>query len=189
MSKGNSGLFHGTLGSSLQNGSQDSSTYGDRNIEIPNRIAAYISKLRNSGDYIEGKNNEFSMKDASIMSKETGVEFARVTIGNVSYLIRGDNRGVHLPPKLLRKIINKSGRLDFHSHPFDDDCLPSRSDLQMLRFLRKQVGQESSMIVTPNGKTVNYNESGVISTGIVSNFIDKEYRKILLELFGGKDHD
>lgn len=38
------------------------------------------------------------------MSKEAHVEFARVIIGNKTYLIRGDKNGVVIPDKLLKKM-------------------------------------------------------------------------------------
>lgn len=43
------------------------------------------------------------MKNVSIMSKETGVEFARVSINGETYLIRGDTHGTYIPPDLLSK--------------------------------------------------------------------------------------
>jgi hypothetical protein len=125
------------------------------------------------------------MTDVSIMSKETGVEFARVTIGEKTYLIRGDKGGTVIPDKLLNKMDKHSGTLDFHSHPYNDDCVPSKSDRLLMRKLRQTTGQRESSIVTPNGRTTLFDEHGVIETGIVSSTLDDARRKALMELFGG----
>lgn len=44
-----------------------------------------LDKLPNKGDYIRGSGSNFDMRDVSVLSKETGVEFARVTIGNETF--------------------------------------------------------------------------------------------------------
>ena len=76
MSKGYSGLFSGTLGTSYLNKLLKDSSYSDRGIEIPEEIKKILSKLTKKGDYISASEEELSMLNVSIMSKETGVEFA-----------------------------------------------------------------------------------------------------------------
>ena len=97
MSKGYSGLFSGTMGvavnSTYLTGSSDVESYSDRGIDIPEHIKEHLVHLQNKGDYITGSVGAFSMSDVSIMSKETRVEFAHVTIGDTTYLIRGDVKG------------------------------------------------------------------------------------------------
>ena len=183
MSKSYSGLFHGTLGSSYINSSQNSESYSDRNIDIPDHIKQTLSRLKKAGDTISGKSESFSMKDVSIMSKETGVEFARVTIGDSTYLIRGDKSGASIPQQLLKKMEKFGGTLDFHSHPYDNDCVPSIADRRMIDKLKRITGQASSQIVTPNGRTVTFNQHGVISTSTVPNLIDDNLKQAYLELW------
>lgn len=198
MSKSYSNLFYGTIGSPqislntfalnstyipADNGKLDS--YSQKGIDIPERIVKMLKKLQNKGDYISDSAGSFSMEDISIMSKQTGVEFACVTIDNVAYLIRGDNRGTVIPSELINLIKEKSGSLDFHSHPHNDDCIPSLSDRTLMGQLEKITGQTTSKIVTPNGKTTIFNVNGVIETGIVSNTLDENRKKALMELFGG----
>ena len=185
MSKGLSGLFHGTLGTSFVNGSSEVEKYADRGIDIPERIRNYLSHLQKKGDYITCSSAEFSMTDASIMSKEAGVEFAKVTIGNKAYIIRGDKTGTDIPEKLLKKVVKYDGRLDFHSHPFDDDLVPSVDDMDTMRFFRKYTSQTSSIIITTNHRTSSFNETGVVDVGTVPNTIDQSHKNALLELFGG----
>ena len=58
-----------------------------------------------------------------------------------------------------------------------------------MRRIYKSTGQETSSIVTPNGRTVLYNRHGTISTGTVENNISDEMKKIYLSLFGGSNND
>ena len=120
------------------------------------------------------------------MSKETGVEYARLTIRDKTYLVRGDKTGTDIPLDIFKELKQKGGSLDFHSHPYDNDIIPSGSDRNLMRQLKKITGQQSSKIVTPNGITAIFNEYGIIETRSVSNMIDETTRKMYEELFGGK---
>ena len=182
MSKGYSGLFHGTLGTSFKNGIS-SQPYSDRGIEIPEHIKHTLAKLKKTGDTVSGKVGSFPIKDVSIMSKEAGVEFAHITIDGKTYLIRGDKHGAVVPQYLMNKMSKHGGTLDFHSHPYDNDCVPSRADRKMISELKNITGQTSSKIVTPNGRTVTFGEHGVISTGTVPNVIDDKLKQAYLELW------
>lgn len=76
--------------------------------------------------------------------------------------------------------------MDFNSHPYDNDIIPSGSDRNLMKQLKKITGQQSSKIVTPNGVSAIFNEYGIIETGSVSNLIDENTRRMYEELFGGK---
>lgn len=185
MSKGNSNLFHGTFGTSVSGLTQPLRSYSDRGIEIPENVRSMLEKLPKKGSFIKGSHKDFTIRDVSIMSKETGVEFAKVTIGDESYLIRGDQFGATIPPKIKRLMRQKHSSFDFHSHPHDDDLMPSQGDMALMRQLRRWTGQLTSTIVTPNGKTLIYNERGTICTGTVPNTINEDLRKMYISLFGG----
>ena len=184
--KANSGLFHGTLGSTFGLGSESPESYTDRGIEVPQNVKKWMSKLNHKGDMIVGNKSDFSEKDGSILSKETGVEFARLTVGDNTYLIRGDKSGTDIPPEIFKDLKKNGGTLDFHSHPYDNDIIPSGSDRNLMKQLKKITGQQSSKIVTPNGISAIFNEYGIIETGSVSNLIDENTRRMYEELFGGK---
>ena len=186
MSKGNSGLFQGTLGSTYENSTSKEINYTERGIEVPRYIQDALIQLKESGDYTKSDIGGYSMKDVSIMSKETGVEFAKVSIGSETYLIRGNAKGTVIPEPLMKRLKSGNGTLDFHSHPHNDDLLPSLSDRKVMRALKRTTGQDYSTIVTPNGKTCIFNENGVIEIGTVSNKISDAHKKALLKLFGGK---
>ena len=170
MSKGYSGHFNGTLGTTYGNSKLKEESYSDRGIEIPKELKTTLSKLKKKGDYIAINGKRFSMKDVSIMSKETGVEFAKVKVDGKSY----------------DKMKSGSGKLAFHSHPHNGDLVPSSADKAVMKTLRKTTGQRVSTIVTPDGRTCTFNEHGVVSTGTVSNKIDKSLREAYIKMFGGK---
>lgn len=77
----------------------------------------------------------------------------------------------------------QGGTLDFHSHPYDNDCVPSIDDRTTLSKLNSLTGQSTSQIVTPNGRTITFNKHGVVSTGTFPNIIDDSLKKAYLELW------
>ena len=160
--------------------------YSDRGIEIPEYIKKAIKQLKFKGDYISDSKDKYSSTDVSVLSKETGVEYAKVTIGKKCYIIRGDKNGTTIPESIIARMKRESGKLDFHSHPHDDDCIPSVADRNMIKHLEQTTGQKTSQIITPNGRTTLFNKEGVIQTGTVPNIIDDERKKALLKIFGGK---
>ena len=56
---------------------------------------------------ILGNKDDFSEKDVSIMSKETGVEYARLTIGDKTCLVRGDKTGTDIPSDIFKELKQK----------------------------------------------------------------------------------
>lgn len=186
MSKGYSGLFTGTIGTTFNNYSRPEETYSDRNIELPENLRNMLKSMKQKGDYIEGNKNNFSEKEASIISKESGVEFAKITIGNKAFLIRGEKNGTTIPQALMDEIALNGGTLDFHTHPYNDDLIPSSSDKKIMSWLEAKSGQTTSKIITPNGLCMYYNKSGPVVGGTVQNLIDEDTKKLYKKLFGGK---
>lgn len=189
MSKGNSNLFHYTLGTTVSGLTQPLESYSDRGIEIPQHIKDMLLKLPKAGGFIRGSKDDFSIQDVSIMSRETGVEFAKITIGDSAYLIRGNQFGAVIPDSLLKKMNKAGSSFDYHSHPHNDDIIPSESDIKAFKKISRKTGQSSSMIITPNGKKSLYNGSGIISVGTIEHTVNDDYKKALAQLFGGSLYD
>ena len=191
MGTGNHGGFGETLGSTYKNDTTGlgENTYSDRGIAIPDNIKSLLGKMRRKGDFVKGSKDDFNMTDVSVMSKESKVEFAKVTIGNKSYLIRGDSKETVIPDHIMSELKKGSGKLDYHSHPHDDDLVPSKGDRKMMHKLSIATGQKSSIIVTPNGRTSTFTEDGVVKVGTVSNKLDRSHKQALIKLFGGKSDD
>lgn len=185
--KANSGFFKGTIGSTYNDNSEPSTKYIDRKIEVPDNIKKWMSLLKHKDDFIIGKIDDFSIKDVSILSKETGVEYAKISMNSKTYLIKGNKISTDIPEKIIKEMKINNGTFDFHSHPFDNDSIPSISDRKLLHKLSKITGQKSSKIVTPNGKVSTFNEFGIISIDTVKNDINENLKNAYLELFGGNN--
>ena len=76
--------------------------------------------------------------------------------------------------------------VDFHSHPYDNDNVPSQDDYDVMASIYHEKKKKTSKIVTPNGRITVYSHRGVVEIGTVSNKIDDKHKKALLKLFGGK---
>jgi len=187
--KANGGFFHGTLGSTYVNGSNSSEKYSERNISLPDHIKDWMNSLKKKGDTIQSVASDFSMKDVSVLSKETGVEYAKVVIGDKSYLIRGDESGTSIPKDIIRQLRNNNGVLEFHTHPFNDDLVASISDRNLMKAISRITGQKTSKIVTPNGRVSEFGADGVVEISSVSNSISEDYAESLRLLFGGNEND
>lgn len=161
-------------------------SFSDRGIRLPDSVQRNLSELLEKDDYITGDSNSFTETDVSVMAKETGVEFARISIGDKSYLVRGDAGGTSIPQAIMKQLAQGSGSLDFHAHPYDDDLIPSMADRNVISMLEQMTGQRESRIITPNGKTSTFGKNGIISVDTVRSEIDEERAKALLELFGGE---
>ena len=59
-----------------------------------------------------------------------------MTIGDKTYLIRGDVKDTDIPEHLLAKMERDGGKFDFHSHPHDNDCIPSAEDRRTMAKLK-----------------------------------------------------
>ena len=111
---------------------------------------------------------------------------AKVTIGDKEILIRGSKKGAVIPDSIIDKIQKGKGTFDFHSHPYDNDNVPSQDDYDVMASIYHATSQKTSKIVTPNGRITVYSHRGIVEIGTVSNKIDDAHKKALLKLFGGK---
>ena len=160
-------------------------SFSDRGIEIPKHIEEYLDNLKKKDDFIIGDLKSFKEADVSVMSKETGVEFAKITVGEKTYLVRGNSSGTSIPNSILDEMAKKGGTLDFHTHPYNNDLIPSPADRQVLAKLEKMTGQCESKIVIPDNQVALFDKNGAKSIMNVEHTIDDEYAKALETLFGG----
>ena len=139
--------------------------YSERGIEIEPRLMQYLENLHKDGDYISRKKGEVQYRDLAILTTETGAEYTSVTIGEDTYLIRGDSLCTTIPQEMLDLIISQQGSIDCHSHPFIGDLIPSEADMKMME---KLTWMNESTIIDPTQRVAKYNKNGLIS-------IDEEY--------------
>ena len=146
---------------------------------VPDNLKHCLNVLKNDGDSIN-LNNPLSHKEISILSRQTGVEFASVTIGGENILIRGNETSTSISKEIFDEMKKTRGILDCHSHPYIGDVRPSNADLKVA----KQIDwQDKFTIISVDGKVSVYTENGVISVTTVSNIISDNEKEILNEVF------
>ena len=162
---------------------------GNRTIygKISKNAAEYLKQLQNEGDFIRGKADDFTMLELAEMSRFTGVEFGKISFQLESIIVRGNEKGTTFPEDVLEEAFSKNGRFEYHSHPYDDDLYPSKSDEKLLALFKEKVGQNTSKIVAPNEKYSLFSCDGTayIKSLNADNTIDEEYADELRKLFGG----
>ena len=112
------------------------------------------------------------MQDLAVLTTETGVEYTELTIGNTSYLIRGKEKSTTIPLELKNILLEKKGTIDYHSHPFVGDLIPSKEDIEMLNLL---TWQKESVIIDPTNNAIKYSKEGILGSIHINNEIDKSF--------------
>lgn len=148
---------------------------------LPKEVVEWIRKLPQYKDAIEISSTP-SYEQISLLSRQEGVEFASITIGNRNIIIRGDTRGTPISKELLEDMLRNKGVLNCHSHPYIGDLQPSKSDLWLAQILSHQ---EEFEIITPDNMRAVYTKYGIVSIGNIPNTISDSDIKKYLELFGG----
>ncbi len=135
---------------------------------IPQFINQYLYKLKDYGEILEVKEPP-SFSDISLMSRQSGTEFASITIGDNNYIIKGDNKGTPISSEMFKKIRENKGILNCHSHPFIDDFRVSKEDINLAK---QMYWQKQFYIVSPDGKFATYNSNGIIDIDIIRKELD-----------------
>ena len=113
----------------------------------------YLDKLKKYGDSMVTV-EPTTFEEMGLLSRQTGNEFASITIDNNHILIRGDENTTPLP----RTIISKKGKLNCHSHPYIGDVRPSPEDLDVAI---QMDWQKEFYIISPDNKQSVYTSHGV----------------------------
>ncbi len=146
---------------------------------IPAEINNYINRMPDYGSYIE-VNEELDFYDISLMSRQTGTEFASVTIGDKHYLIKGDEKGTPISEKLLEEMRVNGGTLNCHSHPYVGDLKVSKSDLKLAK---EMYWQDKFYVISPDGRYAVYNKNGIIEVRTANRWISNDNKKFYEDLF------
>lgn len=155
--------------------------YSERGIKLDERIKGFMKDLTKSGQYVSSKAGTYTTEDMAILTTETGVEYTLLTIGNKAYMIRGTENGTTIPEELYEAMVKNKGTLDYHSHPYIGDIIPSKSDREVLKALN---WQEKSGIIDPRGNIVKFDADGNIER---ENNDPQRNEDFYAELFGGDD--
>ena len=146
---------------------------------IPNEINGYIAKLSDYGSCTE-VDKALNFSDISLMSRQTGTEFASVTIGDKHYLIKGDEKGTPISGKLFEEMRANEGKLNCHSHPYIGDLKVSKSDLKLAK---EMYWQDEFYVISPDGQYAVYNKYGIIEVRTISKVVADEDLAFYEELF------
>ena len=149
--------------------------------QIPTKIKDALSKLKEYGDTIE-VDTPYKFREMSLLSRQTGTEFASISVNGRNIIIKGNNAGVNLSHDLLEEIKKHKGVLNCHSHPYIGDLQPSMSDIELAKFMD---WQEEFNIITPDMQQCVYDRFGIIEVNKVSSDLSEDEIEILKKLFGG----
>lgn len=155
-----------------------------RGISLPEEISSVIKKTEKSGDYAVV--NDFANKDLCVLTRETGVEYSKISIGEEVYVIRGEETGLTIPDDIIDLLSQSGGRFDAHCHPFVGDVIPSRADIQAIEKLEAITGQKTSEIYSVDGMHSTYSKHGIIqvTTSSDENVLSEKDKRMLEKLFG-----
>ncbi|MBQ0112980.1 MAG: hypothetical protein KBT03_07610 [Bacteroidales bacterium] len=133
-------------------------SFSERGIPLPDNIKNDIKQLEKSA-YIEGTKGDFTIQDISVLSREYDVEFAVINVKSKSYLIKGSEFQTKIPQEILQEMMENKGTIEYHSHPFANDIVPSKADRTALKKLK---WQENSKIIDESGHICTYSKDGIV---------------------------
>jgi SPP1 gp7 family putative phage head morphogenesis protein len=152
---------------------------------LPDNVKSNLHRLKKAGDCIETE-AVISFGEIALMSRQTGVEFASITIGSKNYILRGSATSTTLPAELFEELKKKKGVLNCHSHPFVGDTRPSVEDLNLCRMMP---WQNQFYIVSPDNTYSIYTKGGIQETRILAKDLSGENLEFYKLLFGGGTDD
>ena len=166
----------GSRGIILSNGQVGELAIPYADDKIPIKIKNYINQMKDYGSTLQ-VDSPISFEEIGLLSRQTGTEFASITIGKNHYVVRGD--ATKTPISL--EVFSQKGRLNCHSHPYVGDVRPSPEDLSVAQTMN---WQEEFYIVSPDGKYSIYTANGIKeANGINRSMISEEGIKLYEELF------
>ena len=158
--------------------------YSQRGIDLPETTQKILSAAEKPGEQFVAESGGVKDDDVRAATVETGVEFAKVSVGGKEIIIRGDDRGVTLTDEVISEMAENGGTLDFHCHPYIGDIMPSEEDQRMMALLEERTGQKSSRIISPDGRFSEFTKSGIINTGELSSSLTEQEKEAVARLFG-----
>ena len=146
---------------------------------IPNKIKDYLSRLQNYGEMIL-VDSPPSFNEISLMSRQTGTEFASITIGAKHYIIKGDIKGTPISKSMIEDMKRNKGILNCHSHPFISDLRVSDEDVRFAKILN---WQNEFYVISPDGQYCTYNSNGILSIRNIEKLIEIQDKEFYEKLF------
>ena len=121
---------------------------------LTTRRQAMLEQVPETGDSAEFKYGSLELIDLAYLTAKTGHEFAILRGKDKDILFHGDSIHCEFPKSLVNIMMDHKVEILGHSHPGEDDPIPSQGDRQAL----KRIGQARSAVVS--GRTGRMKEYG-----------------------------
>lgn len=118
------------------------------------RRQGMLDRAPEIGDFANFRRDTLELIDLAYLTAKTGVEFAILRGKDMDILFHGDVRHCEFPVMLVEMLIAHKLEILGHSHPGEDDPVPSPGD----RLALKRIGQKRSVVVS--GRTGRMKEYG-----------------------------
>lgn len=113
-----------------------------------------LSRVPEIGDSAIFRHESLELIDLAYLTAKTGHEFAILRGKDMDVLFHGDSRNCSFPETIGEMMMSHKLEIVGHSHPGEDNPVPSRGD----RVALKKIGQRSSTVVS--GRTGKMREFG-----------------------------
>lgn len=115
--------------------------------------AEMLKRAPDPGDWAIFPPEHLEMKDLAYLTAASGHEFAILRGKREDILFHGDSQRCEFDAELADRLLNKRLRLFGHSHPGEDEPVPSPQDRRTL----KEIGQvESRLISGLSGREITF---------------------------------
>ena len=105
---------------------------------------AMLSRVPEIGDSANFKHESLELIDLAYLTAKTGHEFAILRGKDIDILYHGDSRHCEFPETLVEMMIDHRVEILGHSHPGEDEPIPSLAD----RIALIKIGQKHSVVVS-----------------------------------------
>jgi len=105
---------------------------------------AMLNRVPEVGDFASFKRNVLELKDLAYLTAKTGDEFAILRGKDADILFHGSSTQCRFIDTLADMMSSHKLELVGHSHPGEDDPIPSQGDRDAL----KEIGQARSVVVS-----------------------------------------
>lgn len=112
--------------------------------------SSILNKIPNIGDYVEFEKDYIEESDLAYLTAWTDNEFAWLTGKNHDLLYHGEKYHCCFDENLTEALLSKKYSIYMHSHPDEDNPVPSKADRNVLI----QIGQKTSKIISATTKRV-----------------------------------
>jgi hypothetical protein len=103
-----------------------------------------LNRVPEIGDSATFRHGSLELIDLAYLTAKTGHEFAVLRGKDIDILFHGDSRHCEFPETLVEMMINHKVMILGHSHPGEDDPVPSLAD----RVALIRLGQKNSVVVS-----------------------------------------